>query len=315
LNKKLKPRASSLRHIASAFSAALILVLGLTTLIVSHKGRSVTAVGGLQVVAAENFWGDIAQQIGGNYVHVNSIISDPTADPHLYESNAVNASEVSSADIVIVNGVGYDDFIQKLLDSGKNDKRQVISAANIYGMTDNQANPHLWYNLPRVHQVASAIAQSYEQKDPVHKIKYQQNLTNFLSAIKPILDEMAYIKKTFLGAPVAYTEPVPLYLLNAIGLIVKTPKGFAKSVQESSDPSPSDALAMEHLMTSKAIKILLYNSQVTSPVTKHIRDLAKRFGIPVIGVSETLPYKAKNYQSWQKGQLDQILKVLKSGSQ
>ncbi|MGH7240720.1 MAG: metal ABC transporter solute-binding protein, Zn/Mn family, partial [Candidatus Saccharimonadales bacterium] len=232
----------------------VLIVLGIgVALLISSGSRSDVSKNGLNVVAAENFWGNIAEQIGGNHVHVTSIITDPTADPHLYESNAQNASAVSSASLVIVNGVGYDDFMSKLLNGSTNKSRQVITAANILGITGNDANPHLWYNIPKVSLVASQIADSFEAKDPAHKSDYEHNLQTFKNSLQPLLNSIATIQRQYPNAPVAYTEPVPGYLLTAADLDVKTPEGFAKSIEDGTDPSPADSQAMNDLMTNKSI--------------------------------------------------------------
>ncbi len=288
----------------------LVAIIGtVTALILSNSSEK--AKHGLHVVAAENFWGDIASQLGGSHVQVTSIITDPTADPHLYESNANNAAAVGSADIVVTNGVGYDDFMDKLLGASKNQNRQVLNAATILGVGDD-ANPHLWYDIPRVHEVAARIAAGYESKDPDHKSNYEANLKSFDRSLQPLLAVIGTIKQKYSGTPVAYTEPVPGYLLNDAGLSVKTPEGFAKSIEDGTDPSPADTTAMESLLTNKTARVLFYNSQATSPVTEHVRKLANQAGIPVIGVTETIPPKQRTYQTWQKDQLDQILKALET---
>jgi zinc/manganese transport system substrate-binding protein len=296
---------------AKRIAAALVLlvIIGVAAVFIVGGNRSGTSKNGLQVVAAENFWGNIASQLGGTHVHVTSIITDPGADPHQYESNAGNAGAVSSANVVIVNGEGYDDFMSKLLGGSKNSNRVVLNAQQILGAADG-ANPHLWYNIPRVSEVASKIADSYIAKDPSHKADYQHNLAVFDQSLLPLLATINQIKQQYSGAPVAYTEPVPGYLLSAADLSVKTPEGFSKSIEDGDDPSPADTQAMDDLMTNKAIKVLLYNSQATSPVTEHVKDLAKQAGIPVIGVTETLPANEKTYQSWQANQLKQLENAL-----
>lgn len=284
-----------------------ILVVGVSVLIINNKPNLKT--NGLQVIASENFWGNIASQLGASHVHVKSIITDPSADPHLYESNAGNAAAVSSADVVIVNGEGYDDFMGKLLGSSKNSSRQVLTVQQILDAPDG-VNQHFWYDIPRVSEVASKITDSYITKDPSHKVDYQHNLMVFNHSLQPLLQTISQIKHQYPFTPVAYTEPVPGYLLNDVGLVVKTPKGFAKSIEDGVDPSPSDGEAMDALMTSKGVRVLLYNAQTKSPVTEHVKDLAKQAAIPVIGVSETLPTYEKSYQSWQTDQLKQIITAL-----
>lgn len=296
-------------RVIAGLTVIVVIIAGTIVLVNQHSS---TAKKGLRVVAAENFWGNIAEQIGGNHVQVTSIITDPTADPHLYESNANNAAAVSSAAVVIINGLGYDDFMNKLLNASKNSGRQVLTAASILGVSGDDANPHLWYDIPRVHLVAEKIAASYEAKDPAHKADYRQNLQKFEDSLQPLLTAIGTIKQQYAGAPVAYTEPVPGYLLAAAGLSVKTPEGFPKAIEDGTDPSPADSQAMDNLMTGRQVRVLLYNSQATSPVTEHVQDLAKQSGIPVIGVTETLPANQKTYQSWQQDQLNALLKALQS---
>lgn len=298
-------------RIVGGLAVVAIAIVGIFLLINSNKQSDIHK-NGLSVVAAENFWGNITSQLGGSHVHVTSIISDPTADPHLYESNAQNASAVSAADMVIVNGVGYDDFMSKLLNGSSNTSRQVLTAADILGVTGNDVNPHLWYDIPKVELVADRIAASLEAKDPAHKADYEHNLQTFKESLQPLLDSIATIKRQYPNAPVAYTEPVPGYILAAAGLDVKTPEGFAKSIEDGTDPSPADSQTMASLMTNKRVKVLLYNAQATSPITEHVKELAKQAGIPVIGVTETLPAQEKTYQSWQEDQLNALLKALQS---
>lgn len=289
---------------------ALLVIAAGIILLAKSNNQNTAARNGLDVVAAENFWGNIAEQLGGNHVHVTSIITDPDADPHLYESNARNAAAVSSASVVIVNGLGYDDFMSKLLHASNNSNRQVITAQQILNEPDG-SNQHLWYDIPRVDQVATKITDSYITKDPKHKSDYQHNLAAFEQSLQPLLQTISSIKQQYAGVPVAYTEPVPGYLLTAAGLSVQTPEGFAKSIEDGDDPSPADATAMDALMTSKSVKVLLYNAQATSPVTEHVKDLAKQAGIPVVGVTETLPANQKSYQSWMTNELSQLTQALK----
>src|SRR5579884_3981125 len=288
----------------------LIVIIGII-LLAKPNNQSNSHKGALNVVAAENFWGNIAGQIGGNHVHLTSIITDPNAAPHLYESSAKDAAAVTSAKVVIINGLGYDDFMNKLLGASKNGQ-QVLTAAQILGITNEGANPHLWYNIPRVNEVASQIATSFETADPSHKTDYDRNLVAFDQSLNPILQSINEIKQKYSNAPVAYTEPVPGYMLGAAGLDVKTPEGFAKSIEDGDDPSPADTQAMDNLMTNKQVKVLLYNAQATSPVTEHVKDLARQAGIPVIGVTETLPANEHSYQTWQQDQIDQLLKALQT---
>lgn len=301
-------RQSNLLRIISGIVLLILLVGGIIYL-ARPSNTPKAANGKVQVVAAENFWGNIAQQLGGNDVQVISIISDPNADPHLYESNAQDASEVSNASVVIVNGLGYDDFMAKLLSTSHNSSRQVLTAAQILSAPEG-SNQHLWYNIPKVNLVASQITDAYIAKDPSHKADYQNNLKTFDNSLKPLEATIDQIKQKYAGTPVAYTEPVPGYLLAAAGLDVKTPEAFAKSIEDGDDPSPADTYTMDSLMTNKSVKVLLYNAQATSPVTENVETLAKQNNIPVIGVTETLPPNEHSYQSWMKDEMNQLLSAL-----
>ncbi len=264
----------------------------------------------VNVVAAENFWGDIAKQIGGNLVNVTSIITDPSADPHLYESNADNAAAVSTAQVVIANGLGYDDFMTKLLGTRQNDQRQVVTAANVVDASSS-ANPHLWYKLSYVQSVAAAIEAAYEKADDVHADTYRRNLTAFNMSLQPLYATSNEIRSHFSGAAVAYTERVPEYLLKDAGVTIKTPAGFAEAIENGNDPSPGDTTTMQKLISAKMIKVLLYNAQATTPVTELLKTQAQSNAIPVVGVTETLPV-GMTFQQWQQSQLDKLLGALET---
>jgi zinc/manganese transport system substrate-binding protein len=304
-------KTNTVPRVITGLSVLIVFAAGIYWLIRPSTNNNTATSGQVNVVAAENFWGNIASQLGGSHVHVTSIITDPNADPHLYESNAQNASAVASADVVIMNGLGYDDFMTKLLNVSKNSARQVLTVSQILNAPKG-SNQHLWYDIPRVNEVALKIAGAFEAKDSAHKTGYDHNLSVFEQSLQGLNVSISRIKQKYAGTPVAYTEPVPGYLLAAAGLNVKTPVGFAKSIEDGDDPSPADTDAMDALMTNKSVKVLLYNAQATSPVTEHVKALAKQNGIPVIGVTETLPTNEQSYQSWQQDQLNQLLTALGS---
>jgi zinc/manganese transport system substrate-binding protein len=266
----------------------------------------------IKIVAGENFWGNIASQIGGTHVQVTSIITNPNADPHQYESDAHDSAAVAGADIVVQNGLGYDDFLTKLMSASPNANRQVLMASTIMGYSGSDANPHLWYDVPRVHLVAIAIESSLANKDPVDRAVFEQNLKSFETSLQSLINTMNQIKVKYPGATVAYTERVPGYMLEDAGLSVKTPVGFASAIEDGNDPSPSDTQTMESLISGREVKVLLYNAQATSSVTQHIKDLATQAGIPVIGVTETMPPSEHDYQTWQQDQINQLLNALGS---
>lgn len=274
--------------------AAILVVAGIAAMALFYKNPNTMTGSKLQVVAGENFWGDITSQIGGEHVNVTSIISDPSTDPHQYESDARDSAAIASASLVIENGLGYDSFLDKLIAAAPNDKRQVLSIEKVLNITGDDPNPHLWYDPAKVVRAADAIEQALASKDNANAPTYAANLTTFKSSLQPINDVISQIKMKYPGAPVAYTERVPGYLLAAAGLTVASPASFASAIEEGNDPSPADTATMETLMTNHGVRVLLYNSQATSSVTQHVRDLAAQAGIPVVGVSETIPANEKN---------------------
>jgi len=261
------------------------------------------------VVAAENFWGNITSQLGGHDVSVTSLITNPNADPHLFETDAADAAKLALARVVIENGAGYDTFMQTLLgaDSGH---PTIVTAAKVLHITGSDPNPHLWYDIPRVPQVAAAIAAALTKANPGAAATFHQNLVRFDASLAPLNAVLTTIRSRYANAPVAYTERVPGYALAVAHLSVQTPVGFARSVEDGVDPGPGDTLAMERLLTGHRIDVLLYNVQTVTPVTTQIRSLAKKSGIPIVGVSETMPLSAHSYQQWQLAQLSALLHAL-----
>jgi zinc/manganese transport system substrate-binding protein len=266
--------------------------------------------GVVKVVAAENFWGDIAGQIGGSHVAVTSIVTDPTADPHQYESDARDAAAVSEARVVIVNGAGYDDFVTKLLSATSNRGRVVLTVAEVLNAGGTDVNPHLWYDLPHIPDVARVIESVLAFADPADRASFAANLKTFVDSLAPLERLVTEIKTKYPHAPVAYTERVPGYLLDAAGLTIASPPGFAQAIEDGNEPSAGDTKAMNDLVSGRGIRVLLYNAQATSPVTQHVRDLAGQGGIPVVAVTETQPRNEPSYQAWQQHQLEALLTAL-----
>jgi zinc/manganese transport system substrate-binding protein len=297
--------AASLRLVAAALVAGVLLAgCG------GSSAPSAAAGGRLAVVAAENFWGDITNQIGGSHVTVTSIIVDPNADPHSYETDPRSAAAVNNASLVIENGAGYDDFVDKLLSTNASTGRDVLSIAQTVGVSGNNPNPHLWYNPGYVTAAAHAIETHLASHDQAHAAEFQANLQTFLAAYQPYIDTLAAIRARHGGTPIAYTERVPGYLVEKAMLRLATPASFAQSIEDGNDPSPADTAAMDNAMTDRLVKVLLYNAQVTSPTTQKVRDLATANGIPVVGVAETIPAGEPNFQAWQIHQALAILAAL-----
>ncbi|HLZ15373.1 MAG TPA: zinc ABC transporter substrate-binding protein, partial [Candidatus Saccharimonadales bacterium] len=204
----------------------------------------------------------------------------------------------------------YDDFMTKLLRANPNSSRTVLTVADSLQVRGPTANPHLWYDLPRIPAVAQVFEQALARADPADAALFTHNLQQFDTALQPSLTTLGQIKTQFAGSPVAYTERVPGYVLADAGLSVQTPPGFARSIEEGNEPSASDQSNMQALIVHKRIRALLYNAQATSPATEHIRTLAAQTGIPVVPVTETLPRQYHSFQEWQQAQLDELLHAL-----
>ena len=273
-------------------------------------GGASASDGRVGVVAAENVYGDIASQLGGRLVDVTSIITSPTADPHLYQPTTQNAAEVGGARVVIENGLGYDAFMDKLLSSTPTSSRTTVIVADILHISGADANPHLWYDVPKLPDIARAISNALVAADAGHRSYFLDRLRRFDRSLRPLQQAIARIKAKAADAPVAYTEPVPGYLLEASGLAVRTPDAFARAIEEGNDPSPQSVSEMEALLTNHQVKVLLYNSQATSPITTRLRTLASSNGIPVVAVAETLPI-GLSFQDWQLGEADAIGRALR----
>ena len=269
--------------------------------------------GVVRVVAGENFWGNIAAQIGGRHVRVTSLLTSPAADPHLYESDVEDAVAVAEAGLVIENGAGYDEFLTQLLGATRHQGRVVISAQNILRATGPDVNPHFWYDIRRVPEVAGAIEAALARLEPGDAGAFAADLAAFDASLRPLRAVIARIRQRYPGAPVAYTERVPGYLLAAAGLRVLTPPGFAAAIEDGTDPSPRETVVMDGLFTGHKVKVLLYNAQVVSPVTQQLRSLAIATRVPVVGVTETMPPAARDYQAWQLSQAQAILLALEAG--
>jgi len=277
-----------------------VIVLGMT-LLFSACGSSTGTGGKLDVVAAENVYGDIAAQIGGPRVSVTSILTTPTADPHLFEPGTFSGLAVAGAKVVLQNGLGYDAFMARLENAAPSKNRDVVTVADVLGVHGKDANPHLWYDLPQLDRIATAISAAFARADPPHAGAYRRGLRRFERSLAPLRREVTTIRTRFHGAPVAYTEPVPGYLVSAAGLRNLAPDSFTRLIEEGTEPSASAFAAMSKLVSGHRIRVLLYNSQAVSPITARLRAAAQKAGIPVVPVSETLPPHL-TFQQWQLDQ-------------
>jgi zinc/manganese transport system substrate-binding protein len=266
----------------------------------------------VKVVAAENFYGDLARQIGGENVAVTSILSNPDDDPHLFEASPETARALTDAKVVIVNGVDYDPWMEKLLKANRAPARKEIIVGALVGRKPGD-NPHLWYDPDYMKATAKTLVADLAAVDPAHKADYEQGEAKFLDSLKPLDDKIATMRKSYAGQPVTASEPVFGYQAGLIGLKVHNEK-FALAVMNNAEPTPSEVAGLENDLKGRKVKAMLYNAQASEPSVGRLVQMAKDNGIPVVGVSETEPPNA-TYQSWMLGQLDALDKALAAPTQ
>lgn len=279
-----------------------LVIMALVLALAGCATNAVTGAGVIQVVAGENFWGSIAAQLGGTHVHVTSIVTDPNADPHEYESNTNDARAFAMAQYVILNGAGYDSWGQKLLDANPVDGRKVFTVANLLGKR-NGDNPHFWYSPDDVERVASQITADYQALDPAGAGYFTQQRTAFEQALTPYHNRIAAIKAKFAGQKVGATEDIFVYLADALGLDLISPPAFMQAVAEGNDPPASAVAAFQQQIAQRQIALLVYNVQTATSVTTTLKQLASQQNIPVVGVSETMQPSGATFQDWQNTQL------------
>jgi zinc/manganese transport system substrate-binding protein len=264
----------------------------------------------VKVVAAENFYGDMASQIGGTHVAVTSILSNPDEDPHLFEASPGTARAVSEARIVIVNGLDYDPWMEKLISAHKSPGRKEILVSKLTSRKAGE-NPHLWYDPAAMKATATALAADLAAADPAHKAAYEQGEMTFLDSLKPLDRKISTMRASYAGQPIAASEPVFGYQAALIGLNVRNGK-YALAVQNNAEPTPSEVAAFEDDLKGKKVKAILYNTQASEPAVNKLVALGKANGIPVVGVSETEP-RGSTYQDWMMGQLNALDRALSAG--
>jgi zinc/manganese transport system substrate-binding protein len=269
--------------------------------------------GTIAVVAAENEYGNVAAQIGGKDVSVTSIESNPNTDPHTYEVSPSVAQEIGSADLVVQNGIGYDAYMSKIESASNNPARKVMNVQHLLGLPDGTPNPHLWYDPTTMPKVANALAADYAALKPADASYFQANAATFIRSLQPWVQALADFKAKYAGAPVATTEPVADYMLQAAGADNLTPFRFQLNVMNGVDPSPQDVSLQTSLFTQHRVKVLLYNQQVTDTLTQSFITAAQSAGVPVVGVYETMPTPGFTYQSWMLAEVNALQKAVADG--
>ena len=266
----------------------------------------------LNVVAAENFYGNVTMQLGGSHVNVTSILSDPNVDPHEYTSNAQTALKIAQADLVIENGLGYDDWMDKLLSGSPNPNRILLTGGKLadHPLPDN---PHVWYGVNNMPAIAQGITNALKKLDRADTSTFDSNLVNFKQSLTPLQQKIDNIKTKYKGTPIALTETIYLYQTQPEGLNVLTSFEFMKANAEGTDPPANTVTSINDSINKKQAKVLIYNVQTVTPITTNVQNEAKKQNIPIVPVSETMP-PGKTYQTWMSDQLDALAIALQQGT-
>jgi zinc/manganese transport system substrate-binding protein len=280
----------------------------------STSASGVSSNGVVSVVAAENEYGNVASQIGGNYVQVSSVESNPNTDPHTYEVSPNVAGEVAGAGLVIQNGVGYDSYMDKIESASPNSNRKVINVQHLLGLPDDTPNPHLWYDPRTMPAVATAMGNDLAALDPSHAAYFHANVTKFDASLQPWLSAIASFKAQYGGTTAATTEPVADYLLTAMGIDNLTPFAFQADIMNGTDPTPQDISLENGFFSKHQVKLFAYNQQVVDSLTESIRGKAQQAGVPVVGVYETMPTPGYTYQSWMLAETNAITDAVTKGT-
>jgi len=274
------------------------------------SGSTHAAAGVIVAVGAENEYANVIQQVGGKYVQASAIMSNPNTDPHTFEASASVARTVSEAQLVVQNGVGYDTFMTTIENAGPNSARKVIVVQNLLGLPTDTPNPHLWYKPSTMPAVANAIAGDLAALQPAHASYFKANAAAFAASLDAWDNAIAAFKAKYPGTPVATTEPVADYMLQAAGTNNMTPFAFQADIMNGTDPSAQDVAIERSLFTQHKVKAFLYNQQVTDTLTESFITLAQQNNIPVVGVYETMPVPGFDYQSWMLTEVQDLTKAV-----
>lgn len=281
---------------ALSLVVAVAAASGCTGLVVQASSSNQTSK--IVAVGAENQYANVVGQVGGRYVTVAAVMSNPNTDPHTFEASPKVAEMVSAAELVVQNGLGYDAFMNKIEAASPSSRRKVIEVQNLLGLPSKTPNPHLWYKPATMPAVARAVAADLGRLDPAHAVYFRSRAKKFDESLTPWYQVIAQIKARFPKAAVATTEPVGDYLLQAVGADNRTPWTLQADIMNGVDPSPQEVTFQDNLFKHHRVKAFLYNQQVTDSLTAGFLALAKQNRVPVVGVYETMPTPGYDYQTW-----------------
>ena len=308
-----RPGKSRIAVLAGAAAALALAAAGCSSSSSSSSSGATDSANGTTVInaiGAENEYADVLSQIGGRYVHVSSILNNPNTDPHTFEASPQVAAEVSAAQLIVQNGVGYDTFMNKIESASPDPKRKVVIVQDLLGLPDDTPNPHLWYSPKTMPAAARAMAADLSALLPAHAVFFQANLKKFDASLTPWLNAIAAFKAKYPNTPVATTEPVADYMLQAAGTDNLTPFTFQADIMNGVDPSPEDIALENGFFTQHKVKVFCYNQQVVDSLTTSIRETALKAGVPVVGVYETMPTPGYDSQSWMLAEVNALTKAV-----
>jgi zinc/manganese transport system substrate-binding protein len=305
VRRPARPRPILLASAALATAALAAACSSSTPAAVSST--AITAVG------AENQYANVISQVGGQYVHATAIESNPNTDPHTFEASASVAQLIGSAGLVVQNGLGYDTFMEKIEAAAPNAGRKVIDVQHLLGLPDSTPNPHLWYKPSTMPAVARAVAADLSALQPAHKAYFAARAAAFDKSLQPWYRLIAAFRARYPGTPVATTEPVGDYLLQAAGTRNLTPFAFQAGVMNGVDPAPQYVSLQDGLFSGHKVRVFLYNQQVTDSLTASFLATAQKNGIPVVGVYETMPEPGYDYQSWMVAETTALERAVQHG--
>jgi zinc/manganese transport system substrate-binding protein len=302
---------------AAVRTAFLVMAAGMVGLLplAACGGSTAAPAGTISIVTSTSVYGDIVAQLAGplaaDKIRITSLISDPSTDPHSYEASTRTELAISRADLIVENGGGYDDFVDTLRSAAGADA-PVVNVVDLSGFdsADGGLNEHVWYDFPTIEKFAKRISRFLIAHDRADAAAFRHNARSFLTRLGELEAIAARIKRMHEGDGVAITEPVPLYLLQACGLVNRTPAAFSRSVEDDTDVAPrvlQDTLA---LFSAHSVQLLAYNDQTSGSQTDAAIAAARHHGIPTVAVGETLP-AGQSYLSWMRGLLTQISAALR----
>ncbi|MBS1846531.1 MAG: zinc ABC transporter substrate-binding protein [Actinobacteria bacterium] len=310
----LLKKSASLSNFGARVGALVICAAALIALAGCGGGGASAAGGKVNVVAAEDFWGSIAEGVGGDRVAVTDIITNPAADPHDYEATANDARAMAGAQVSIVNGIGYDEWASKLLAASPDEGRVEVEVGDVLGLEAGD-NPHQWYSPESVHRVIAALVEAFDEADPGHDSYYEERAAEFekqdLARYNALITQ---IKKEFGGTKVGASESIFEPLAPALGLDLVTPAGFMDGIAEGTEPSPSDKATADHQIEDGEIDLWVYNSQNATPDVKRLNEAAEAAGIPIATVTETLTPEGASFQAWMVRELEGVQTALREGA-